>query len=227
MFNNHYMLQIIHTHIINEHPITAQAYKSVLVSNQISIKLSLHISYNVFSAIKKLNANINFKNHLFILDTNLSFCKNDKINSLEKLCEYIKLKFHKTKILITTASKNSLSLTNIIYMINPDGLLVKSDITSLDLLSAVKHLISGNPYYSISVTKLLRKKISQKVILDNIDAEILKELSNGSKMIDLLKLIPLTKSGIEKRKRRLKKIFHTKTNSDRELIISAKEEGFL
>lgn len=222
------MLPALNIFIINEHPITALAYKNVLISNHANVKLNLYISNSIFSTIRKFNQNnSDFKYHLILLDTNLTFCENDKINSLEKLCLYIKDKSPKTKIIITTAFKDNLRLINIISKINPDGVLVKSEITNLDLSLAIEQTMSGNPYYSITVIKLLRKKISQKVVLDTIDTEILKELSNGSKMMELLKFIPLTKSGIEKRKRRLKQIFHTKTNSDRELIISAKQQGFL
>ncbi|GGZ73910.1 response regulator transcription factor [Algibacter mikhailovii] len=224
------MLPIINTFIINEHQITAQAYKNILISNQKDLKLRLntYVLNDISSTIENFKKSSSLPEyHLLILDTNVTFNSTDKINSIEKLCLFIKQKSPQTKLIITTSSKNNLRLINLLTRVNPDGLLVKSDITNLDLSSAIRRLLSGNPYYSSSVLKLFRKKIAQNIILDSIDTEILKELSNGSKMMELLKIIPLTKSGIEKRKRRLKQIFHTKTNSDRELVLSAKEQGFL
>ncbi|MFI0431386.1 hypothetical protein [Mariniflexile sp. HMF6888] len=46
-------------------------------------------------------------------------------------------------------------------------------------------------------------------------------------MKELVELIPLTKSGIEKRRRILRDVFNIKTDSDRELILAAKEKDFI
>ena len=70
-------------------------------------------------------------------------------------------------------------------------------------------------------------KTSSTINLDNIDFDILTELANGAKMKDLEQIIPLTKSGIEKRKRLLKYKFKISTNSDRDLVIKAKEKGYI
>ena len=46
-------------------------------------------------------------------------------------------------------------------------------------------------------------------------------------MKDLPNLLPLSIAGIEKRKRNLKRMFNVKKLDDRQLMISAKEKGFL
>lgn len=216
--------------IVNGHPITADAYKNNLSLNQdkFGLHLNLFVAYDLATALDRINEfNLTQKPHLLVLDTNVPINHDQKISSFIGFCNYMKNESSTTKIIVVTSYNDNLRLMNILSKINPDSLLLKSDITCFDLLSAVKNVISGNPYYSTSVISLLRKRISQKVILDNIDTEILKELSNGSKMVELLKLIPLTKSGIEKRKRRLKNVFQTKSNSDRELVLMAKERGFI
>jgi DNA-binding NarL/FixJ family response regulator len=216
--------------IVNGHPITADAYKNNLLSKQkkFDLNLNLFMANNLPTALERIGEfSLEKKCHLLLLDTNVPMDHDRKKPSLIGFCNYIKKESLKTKIIITTSYNDNLRLLNILSKINPDGLLLKTDITCFDLLSAVKNVILGNPYYSTSVIRLLRKRISQKVILDRIDTEILKELSNGSKMVELLKLIPLTKSGIEKRKRRLKSAFQTKSNSDRELVLVAKERGFI
>lgn len=75
--------------------------------------------------------------------------------------------------------------------------------------------------------KLLRDQIVNDFVLDNYDRKILYELSIGKRMKDLPKLIPLSIAGIEKRKRNLKRMFNVKKMDDRELLISAKEKGFI
>ena len=46
-------------------------------------------------------------------------------------------------------------------------------------------------------------------------------------MKELINIVPLTKTGIEKRKRLLKNAFKVTGKSDRDLIIEAKEKGFI
>jgi hypothetical protein len=77
------------------------------------------------------------------------------------------------------------------------------------------------------VIKLLRDQIVNDFVLDNYDRKILYELSIGTRIKDLPKLIPLSIAGIEKRKRNLKRMFNVKKMDDRELLISAKEKGFI
>ena len=62
---------------------------------------------------------------------------------------------------------------NILKNINPDGFLVKSDVTSDELMRAFQVVLTDPPYYSHTVTKLLRTRIINEVVLDDIDRNIL------------------------------------------------------
>jgi hypothetical protein len=75
--------------------------------------------------------------------------------------------------------------------------------------------------------KLLRKQVANDFILDNIDRKILYELSLGTRMKDLPSVLPLSIAGIEKRKRHLQEIFNIKGGGDKELLLVAKEKGFI
>jgi hypothetical protein len=46
-------------------------------------------------------------------------------------------------------------------------------------------------------------------------------------MKDLPNVLPMSIAGIEKRKRQLKEMFNVQENEDRELILKAKEKGFI
>jgi hypothetical protein len=63
--------------------------------------------------------------------------------------------------------------------------------------------------------------------LDDLDIQLLVELANGAKMKELEQLLPLTKSGIDKRRRLLKEKLNLQSNSDRDLVLKAKEKGFI
>ena len=74
---------------------------------------------------------------------------------------------------------------------------------------------------------MLRMQVSNDFILDDIDRKILYELSLGAKTKELPSIVMLSINAIEKRKRHLKHIFEIKNADDRELIVIAKEKGFI
>tara|TARA_R110002049_G_C8991515_1_gene549089 strand:+ start:231 stop:452 length:222 start_codon:yes stop_codon:yes gene_type:complete len=73
----------------------------------------------------------------------------------------------------------------------------------------------------------MRKQVSNDIVIDEIDRRILYELSRGTKMSELPQIIPLSISGIEKRKRVLKELFNLDQKDDRGLIRIAEEKGFI
>ena len=66
-----------------------------------------------------------------------------------------------------------------------------------------------------------------KIKIDKIDRQILYELSIGTRMKDLPKIVPLSIAGIEKRKRILKEVFDVEDQGDKALIMKARELGFI
>ena len=75
--------------------------------------------------------------------------------------------------------------------------------------------------------KLLRKEISNDFLLDKIDRKLLYELSIGTMMKDLPEVLFLSLAAVEKRKRHLKQIFDVQSPYDKELLLKAKEKGFI
>ena len=164
---------------------------------------------------------------LLFLDIQLPPSKDKKFLSGEHLGRKIKELYPKIKIIVCTNLNDNFRLNNIFKTINPDSFLVKSDIDFKDLLEAIKRVLSNDTYYSKTLRSLFRKKASNDITLDDIDVRILHEISNGARMKELLDVIPLTKTGIEKRKRLLKHSLQIHTNSDRDLIVKAKDIGFI
>ncbi|MFT5892939.1 MAG: hypothetical protein ACI9Y7_003054, partial [Dokdonia sp.] len=96
-----------------------------------------------------------------------------------------------------------------------------------DLTNALKLVLDQQTYYSQKIINLLRKKMHADLTLDQYDIRLLHELSNGARMKDLLTILPFSKAGIEKRKRLLKLNFNVDHEGDRELILKARENGFI
>ena len=131
------------------------------------------------------------------------------------------------RIIVSTTFNDNFRVHSILKNINPEGLLIKNDITPSELLETIRIIIEAPPYYSKTVIKLLRDQVVNEFILDQYDRKILYELSIGTRMKDLPELLPLSMAGIEKRKRKLKQMFNVNKLDDRHLIICAREKGFI
>lgn len=213
--------------LIEDHPLIIEAYKSSLftVSEEIErIKFTIDIASTCEEAIIKIE---NHKYDIFFLDINLPPCIKDKLFSGEDIGIFIKSTIPSAKILIITMLNDNYRLYNLMKNIDPDGLMIKNDLSYNDLNNAIKSIISNSPYYSKSILKLLRNNISHDYLLDKIDRQLLYELSLGTKVKELSDILPLSIAGVEKRKRNLKLIFNAEGKTDKDLIVIAKQQGFI
>lgn len=221
-----------HALIIDDHPLISEAYKSAFLfyeKQQEALSFNISVCHDCDSAIDKINEITASKLPLDIvfLDISLPPSKDKKILSGEDLGLKINEYLPEAKIIVSTTFNDNYRIHSIFKNINPDGFLIKNDITPKELVSAIEEVLTDPPYYSKTVMKLLRKQVSNDLLLDHIDRKILYELSIGTKMKDLPNLVPLSIPGIEKRRRHLKQIFGIKSADDRELILLAKEKGFI
>jgi len=122
---------------------------------------------------------------------------------------------------------NNIRLINILKRLEPQGHCSKSDLDSRTLFFAILKILNNERFFSHSVNELLNNRIINDIYLDHIDILLLKELGNGAKSLELRKLIPLTKSGIDKRKRVLRNKFEINSSSNRDLVLMAKSMGFI
>ncbi|WP_025742957.1 response regulator [Aquimarina pacifica] len=218
--------------IIDDHPLISESYKSALhklSSNKQDILFTIDVVHNCTDALEKITeASSNQKEiDLILLDMKLPPAPDKKIISGEDLGLKIKTLLPSSKIIVSTTFNDNFRIHSIFKSINPDGFLIKNDITPSELVVAIETVIIDPPYYSKTVIKQLRKEVANDFLLDDIDRKLLYELSIGSKMKDLPDVLPLSIAGIEKRKRHLKNIFNVQNENDRELLIKAKEKGFI
>ncbi|MDO6675822.1 DNA-binding response regulator [Tenacibaculum sp. 1_MG-2023] len=213
-------------------PLICETYKNIIskiARLNPNFNFNTDITYNcngAYDIIKKTiekETSLNF----VVLDLKLSPAKSRKILSGEDLGLLIRKLLPNTKLIVSTDCNDNYRIHNIFKSLNPEGFLIKNDLTSKELKNAIKNVTSNIPYYSKTVLSLLRKEVSNNFSIDSIDRQILYELSLGSKMKDMPNFIPLSAASIEKRKRHLKKVFNVKAKGDRELILIAKEKGFI
>ncbi len=217
--------------IIEDHPFVLEVYKNVLQNISSSNEL---LNFIIDTADNCNNAFIKIKNaaqkknvDIVFLDIRLPPSENSKILSGEDLGIKINELLPNSKIIISTSLNDNFRIQSLLKTINPDGFLVKNDLTIKILKEAILEVINNPPYYSNTVLNLLRKQSSNDVFLDKIDRELLYQLSLGTKMKDMPKILPLSIAGIEKKKRHLIKIFNVKTSDDKNLLFEAKKKGFI
>lgn len=217
--------------IVDDHPLIIEAYKLALKNLEVNdnIVVTIKTASNLDDAVEMVNYFIRENKTLDIvfLDIRLPSSSDGKILSGEDLGLKIRKLLSDTKIIVSTTLNDNYRIHSIFKSIDPEGMLIKNDVTSKDLVKAIKNVMTDPPYYSKTVLKLLRKQINNDFLLDNIDRQLLYELSIGTKMKDLPDILPLSMAGIEKRKRNLKQIFNVEGIDDKELLIKAKEKGFI
>jgi DNA-binding NarL/FixJ family response regulator len=227
MENNKYSVLII-----DDHPLITNAYSTAFnyYSRQNeSITFYIQTAQNCDIAFELINefSTKEKKLDIVFLDIKLPPSKDGKILSGEDLGLKINKLLPNTKIIVSTTFNDNYRVHSIFKSIDPDGFLIKNDITPKELIETIETVLNNPPYYSKTVLKLLRKQVANDFLLDNIDRKILHELSIGTRMKDLPDVIPLSIAGIEKRKRHLKSIFNIKSSDDKELLHIAKKKGFI
>lgn len=225
------MSKIYNVLLVDDHPIIADAYKSAfdyISSEKNDIDFNISIVNNCDDAVKHVvNASKGKGLDIVFLDISLPPSSDGKFLSGEDIGIKIKQLMPKCKVLIATTYNDNYRIQVILKNVNPDGFLIKNDINKEELVSSVRSILSGSPYYSKSVLELFRKQTSIDYRLDKIDRQLLYEMSIGTKMKDLPNIIPMSLAGLEKRKKHLKELFGVQNNFDRELIQKAKEKGFI
>jgi DNA-binding NarL/FixJ family response regulator len=223
-------MQKLNILIIDDHPQIAESFKLALLKIAkndsrydfiISEAVSIDKSYSLIKQKRK-----SFFDLIF-LDIKLPKSKDAKLLSGEDLGLEIRKHSPDSKIIVATTYNDNHRINNIFKNLNPEGLLIKNDLTPKVLIHAIEEALEGIPAYTKTVKRLLRTLASNDVSLDYVDRQILYQLSIGTKMVDLPDIIPMSIGGIERRKRQIKEAFDVSKQDDKVLLAIAKEKGFI
>ena len=138
---------------------------------------------------------------ILFLDISLPPSKDGLITSGEDLAKIARKYLPEAKIIILTMFNEAFRILNIIKGINPEGLLIKTDLTSRELAEAFQHILVSPPYYSSTVNNFLKTTVTNEIYVDEINRKILHLLFQGVKTNALKDHIDLSMSAIEKRKK--------------------------
>ncbi|WP_299260629.1 response regulator [uncultured Aquimarina sp.] len=215
--------------MIDDHPMIIEGYKNTLLGeNQKEYQIKIDIASNCDDAYDSiLKSSKTTPYDMLFVDIKLPPSSDGKITSGEDLAKHAKELLPKAKVIILTMHREDHRIHNILKNINPSGFLIKSDLTSSELLLAFNNIVSGTPYYSATVNNHFRKMMTNNFSLDEKNLKILYHLSRGVKTKNLPNYVSLSLSAIEKRKNQIKEMFSIAKADDQKLLEEARKRGFV
>jgi len=216
--------------MIDDHPMIIEGYQNTLqFTKKDTQELDIDIANNCDEALAYMNTSIenNIPYDVLFVDISLPASTDGTMSSGEDLAEYARENLPNAKIIILTMFNESFRIHNIIQTINPEGFLIKSDLTSSELASAFQAVLNNPPFYSGTVNSHIRKTLTSKMVVDEKNRKILYLLSQGVKTKNLASHLDISLSAVEKRKKQLKDLFLVDDGQDETLIIKARKKGFL
>jgi len=214
--------------IVDDHPFIIEGYKNGITRYKptefeysISQAVDCESAYEIITDPKIKKFDIAF------LDISMPAYEEKGLHSGEDLARLLKEFMPHCKIILLTMYTELLKIRNIIDSINPNGLVIKNDLTFDELLFGFDKVIKNEIYYSESIQKMMDLAQQDAVEIDVFDKQILFHISKGTKAEDIPQYVPISLEAVEKRKLKLKKLLDVEEESDTELVREAKNRGLL
>ncbi|MDC0008254.1 response regulator [bacterium] len=217
--------------IVDDHPMVLEACEGILSSlNTDEYTVQIDCAINCDAALNYIRiAAKGIPYDILFLDITLPESSDGKIIDGESLALYAKQLLPAAKIVILTGISENHRINGILKTVNPSGLIIKTDITSSELLTACNTVMDNPPYYSNTVLKFLRNQlfIETNETLDEVNRKIIYHISKGVKTKNLVGHIHLSLSAIEKRKSYIKEVLGVEDGDDAAIVEKAKALGYI
>ena len=212
--------------IVDDHPFIIEGYKNAITRyNPKEYDFAISQAYDCKSGYELIEDETTPSFDVAFLDISMPAYEEKEIYSGEDLAKLILKKMPHCKIILLTMYTELLKIKTIIRTINPNGLIIKNDLTFDELLFAFDRVMKSEKYYSQSVVKMLNQSTHNSIEIDEFDKQILFHLSKRTPVAEMPQYIPISLTAIEKRKINLKELLKIKSGSDDELIKEAKSKG--
>lgn len=214
--------------IVDDHPFIIEGYKNAINSYSPSeYEFTIIQANDCKSAYEIITDAAMEPFDIAFFDISMPAYEEKSIFSGEDLAKLIKEVMPDCKVALLTMHTELIKINSIIRNINPNGLIIKNDLTFDELLIAFNKILKNENYYSQTVVKFVSQAQHDNIDIDAFDKQILFQLSKGTKTKDIPSYVPLSLSAVEKRKLNLKEMLDIKGGSDIELISEAKSKGLL
>ena len=214
--------------IVDDHPFIIQGYKNAITRyNPNEFEFLIEEAKDCKSAYEIITNSETKAFDIAFLDISMPTYEEKGMFSGEDLAKLLMEYMPNCKIILLTMYTELLKIKNLISAINPNGLVIKNDLTFDELLFGFDKVMKNEIYYSQSIQKMIDLAESEAIEIDVFDKQILFHISKGTKTTDIPQYIPISLEAIEKRKQNLKELLNLKEDSDMELVREAKNKGLL
>jgi len=212
--------------IVDDHPFIIEGYKNAITRyNPDSYEFLISQAKDCKSAYEIITNPETVPFDIAFLDISMPAYDEKEIFSGEDIAKLILEYMPNCKIILLTMYTELLKIKTIIRTIQPNGLIIKNDLTFDELLFAFDKVMKSDKYYSQSVQKMLNQSPHNSIEVDEFDKQILFHLSKGTSEEEMPHYIPISINAIGRRKKSLKELLKIKTGSDEDLVKEAKSKG--
>ncbi len=212
--------------IVEDEPVMRGVYKEIIdqIADCLQEKFSTTTTGIFEEAKKQIDQSVHKdeKFHIAILDIRIQNIHQEISDFGQQLGEYLRKVSPETKIVIITAISDNHAFYKIISAFEPEGFIIKSEMEYYSLKSDMSLILQNKIAYSKSIVAFLKSEAVNKLAIDDLDREILYQLSKGVVIRKMPNFVPLSLSGIERRKRRLVTLFNLKDSSVSTLVNHAR-----
>lgn len=214
--------------IVDDHPFIIDGYKNAITRyNPNEYEFSITRAKDCESGYVIITNPETPVFDIAFLDISMPAYEEKGIFSGEDLALLIKEYMPNCKIILLTMYTELLKLKTIIKKINPNGLVIKNDLTFDELLFGFDKVIKNELYYSQSILKMLAQSEFESIEVDQFDTQILFQLSKGTKTKDIPQYMTISLAAVERRKLNLKELLKVANGTDEDLVKEAKRQGLL
>ena len=173
------MISPIKTLIVDDHPFIIEAYKNAIKKYSLQGLEFVVTQANDCKSGYELIVGDNAKEFdLAFFDISMPEYAEKGIFSGEDLAVLLRNRPTPCKIILLTMHTELLKINSIIKNVNPDGLIIKNDLTFDELIFAIDKILNDGNYFSQTVIKLIGQSTQSTTIeLDIFDKQILRQLS--------------------------------------------------
>jgi len=219
------LVKILHVLGIDDHAVVLEGYHSIFSSLDISGKLKFTKAHDCRSGYEVIHRHKDTPFDIAVLDYSIPHFPERHLFSGEDMALLIRDVMPSCKIVMMTMHNKVDVMGSILEKVKPEGFINKSDCSTIELMEGFREVLDGNSYFSKTVAGFVARKQSE-VLLEELDIKIILLLASGIKTKNLIKYIPLSESGIEKRKYRIKRLLDI-NGGDEELIQKARALGYI
>lgn len=223
------MAQLVRVLMVDDHPFIIEAYKNAIKGYNTKgvYEFTVVQAKDCKTGYEAIVNEDNVAFDIAFFDLSMPTYEEKGIHSGEDLALLVKERMPACKIILLTMHSEMLKINTIIKNINPNGLVIKNDLTFDELLLAFDKILKDENYYSQTVVKLVSQIQFDSNEMDVFDKQLLFHLSKGVGVTELSQYVPLAPAAIEKRLANIKAVLDLNQASEAELVHEAKNKGII